>query len=220
LNVAVGERWIADNPFKGKAALISSADERKRERVLTRAEEERLLAACTGKRAHLRPLIVVAVDTGCRRGELFALRWTDVDLPGRRLRVLAENSKTQRERFVPLTARAADELRGLSSRPGATPDALVFGMTSTVKTAWKSACKVAGLADARFHDLRATCGTRLCSAGVPIVEVARVLGHSDMKTTYRFYIGEAEGSLDRAAAALDRFHAEGVGLAGEIERVN
>jgi integrase len=222
LNVAVGERWIATNPFAGSTPLISAADERKRERVLSLDEEARLLAACTGKRAHLRPLIIVALDTGCRRGELLRLTWEDVDLLSEpaRLRVLAENSKTQRERSVPLTQRAAAALAALQARPATTPEARCFGVTSSPKTAWRGACRAAGLVDLRFHDLRTTCGTRLSGAGVPIAEVARMLGHSDTKTTFRFYIGEAEGSLNRAAAALDRLHRDILGHDEAEERVN
>lgn len=58
LNIAERNSWIARNPFKLGDALIHTSDERRRERVLTREEEVRLLAACTGKRAHLRPLVL------------------------------------------------------------------------------------------------------------------------------------------------------------------
>jgi len=70
LNIAERNGWINRNPFKCGDALIHVADERKREHILTREEESRMLAACTGPRAHLRPIMIAALDTGCRLGEL------------------------------------------------------------------------------------------------------------------------------------------------------
>lgn len=219
LRVAVAERWIARSPFEGTSeTLISVADEQRRERVLSPSEEARLLDACTGRCAGLLlPLVVVAIDTGARRGELLALRWRDVDLAARRVRVVAENAKTQRARSVPLTTRAVAALESLS--PGASPEAFVFARSGkpmrSPRNAWVGACRNAGLVDLHFHDLRATCGTRLCGAGVSIAEVARVLGHANVATTFRHYVRETEDALDRAAAALDRFHAEANTPSGE-----
>ncbi len=93
-NVAVREGWLSRNPFNSGRPLINAADEKKRQRVVTRAEEAQLLDVCIGARAHLRPLLVVALDTGCRQGELFRLEWADVDLEAGLLRIRAENTKT------------------------------------------------------------------------------------------------------------------------------
>lgn len=207
LNVAVQERWIDRNPFASARPLIQVAAEEPRDRVLSRDEERRLLDACVGPWGHLRRVIIVAVDTGCRRGELLALRWADVDLVGARLVVRASNSKTMKARTVPLTRRAVEALRELGEGDGAA-DAQVFGKASSIPRIRKHlalACTAAGIVGLRFHDLRATCGTRLATSGVPLTEVARMLGHADTKTTFRFYVGEGEGALDRAAAALERF---------------
>lgn len=66
-NFAKREGWIDKSPFERGTPLISKADEVKRDRVLSRDEESRLLAVCTGRRAHLYPLIIATIDTGMRK---------------------------------------------------------------------------------------------------------------------------------------------------------
>ena len=205
LNVAVREGWVRRNPFGMGDPLISLADERRRERVLTREEEARLLAACTGRRAHLRPIIVAALDTGCRKGELLQLRWRDIDFDAGAVTIQAFNTKTMRERVVSLTTRLAEELRRLREQAAEGPDALVFGVTDDVKRSFASACRAAGVFDFRFHDLRHTAATRLVGAHMPIPEVGRVLGHTQADTTYRYVNANLE-TARRAAAALDAFN--------------
>jgi integrase len=67
LNVAQREGWILRSPFAAGDSLISLADENKRERILTREEEIKLLAACESpQRAHLKAILICALDTGMR----------------------------------------------------------------------------------------------------------------------------------------------------------
>lgn len=108
LNIALREGWIKQNPFSTGETLISLADERPRERILTREEERRLLDAClVASRAHLRPLLIAAIDTGMRRSELLTLRWRDVDFDHGLLNIHAFHTKTMRERQVSITSRLA-----------------------------------------------------------------------------------------------------------------
>ena len=208
LNVAQREGWIARNPLSLGESLISVADEKKRERILTREEETRLLAACdNGRRRHLRPIIVCALDTGMRQGEIFSLRWCEVDLDKGMITVAAFNTKTMRARTISLTARLARELEALAAQAPKQPDDLVFGISDNVKRSLDTARRAVGLEDVRFHDLRHTAATRLVGANIPLSEVGRVLGHTQANTTYRYVNANLE-TAKRAAAALDAFNAE------------
>lgn len=96
LRFAVRQGWLSRSPFEMGTPVISKADEVRRERVLTHDEEMRLLAACTGRRAHLRPLLVAALDTAARRGELLKLIWNDIDFVNHLINLRATTTKTQR----------------------------------------------------------------------------------------------------------------------------
>lgn len=207
-NVAEREGWIVRNPFAKGDRLISQADERKRERILTPDEEMRLLAACDHpKRRHLRAIVVCALDTGMRRGEVLKLRWSDVDLDARTITVRAFNTKTLTQRELAMTVRLAAELariRTARSEDGA--EALVFGVTDNVKRSFEAARAEAGVPDVRFHDLRHTAATRLVQGHLPLAEVGRILGHTSPMTTFR-YVNADESTAQRAAAILDTFAA-------------
>lgn len=207
LNVAARERWIPRNPFSAGDALISNAEERRRERIITRQEEAKMLAACVGRRAHVRALLVCGLDTGMRSGEMFKLVWRDVDFEARRINVRAFNTKTMRGRQIVMTARLEAELRRLWAEGLKDLDASVFGIATNFKRSWTALCKAAGVTGARPHDLRHSCATRLIAAGVPLAEVSRVLGHSNVTTTYRYINPDAEGAA-RAADRLEEYLAK------------
>ncbi|HYX30679.1 MAG TPA: site-specific integrase [Pyrinomonadaceae bacterium] len=206
LNIAEREGWILRNPMRSGDPLISMADERKRERIVTREEELRLLAACENRyRKHLRPILICALDTGMRRGEILGLKWSDVDFEERVLTIRAFNTKTMQERQVSLTTRLMIELEKVWEESPKNRDFLVFGFTDNVKKSWTSVRTKAGLPDVRFHDLRHTAATRLVAAHLPLPEVGRVLGHTQANTTYRYVNANIE-TTRRAAALLDAFN--------------
>lgn len=207
-NIAQVEGWIVKNPMHGGDSLFSSADEKKRERIITRDEELLLLQACDHpKRRHLRAIIVCALDTGMRRGEILSLRWTDVDLDNLVVNIRAFNTKTMKERHLSLTSRLALELRRLWQMSPMDTNERVFGFSNNVKRSFTSARRQAGLLDVRFHDLRHTAATRLVGAHLPLAEVGRILGHTQANTTYRYVNANIE-TARRASAALDAFNAE------------
>lgn len=194
------ENVIPASPFRRVKGLISAADETKRHRILSREEEERLLAACTGARAHLRPLLITAVETGMRRGELLALRWQDVRFEDRLIVVRATTTKTLSERLAPITPRVECALRGI--RPAACkPDDLVFGLKK-FQTGFEAACRAAGIKGLRFHDLRATAITRMLQAGVSAQLVMRVSGHTQPTTFLRYTRASDAEIIGRIIEAL------------------
>ena len=205
LNIAVRNGWLVKNPFDMGDSLIRPGDEKPRERILSREEEARLLAACNGPREHLRAIIICALDTGMRQGEMFKLAWSDVDFDNRIITVQAFNTKTMRQRQVAMTERLTRELYGLYGLSTKQPDALVFGITTSASNAFDKARRLAGLPDLRFHDLRHTHATRLVAAHIPLSEVGRVLGHTQPVTTYRYVNANVE-TARRAAAVLDAFN--------------
>lgn len=220
--VAVRQQWLQRNPFASGESLISSAAEVKRERFLSREEEERLFAAIDAepKRAHLKGVVLLALDCALRRGEITSLLWSDINLEGRTITVRAFNAKTAKSRTVALTNRVYEYLCQLRPFP-CLPDSLVFGGLKDVKRSFVSACRQAQISDFRLHDCRATAITRLLRAGLPVTEAMRISGHS----TYTAFTIYARADLDtafRAAAALDAFHAQAAvaEITAVPERVN
>lgn len=138
---------------------------------------------------HLMPLVLVAMNTGLRRGELFGLSWSDVSLPGKLLTVTAGNAKSRKARHVPLNDEAADVLKRWKAQgEGA---GLVFpgaggAKLTNVNKSWDGLVTDAKLTDFRFHDLRHDFASKLVMAGVDLNTVRELLGHSDIAMTLRY----------------------------------
>lgn len=206
LNIAVREQWVSRSPFNNGESLISV--ETHRERVLTRDEDARLLAAIEAepKRKHLKGIVLIALDCGLRRGEILTLTWGDIDLSRRTITVRAFNAKTARSRTVGMTIRVHEALTARFYAAPRAQDERAFDIAG-VKRSFTSACRVAGIEDFRLHDCRHTFITRAIRAGLPPVEVMRVSGHTTMSAFYR-YANLDSDTVFRAAAALDAFHAQ------------
>jgi integrase len=208
-NIAVREQWLTRNPFNSGESLISV--ETHRLRILNRDEESRLFATIEAepRRAHIKGICMLALDCALRRGEIFTLRWFDVDLEHRTVTVRAFNSKTARSRTVAMTIRVYQELERLWRVSGQDANDLVFGVSVTIKTAWKKICKKAHVADFHFHDCRATSISRMIAAGMPPAEVMRVSGHTTLRAFYVYVRTDMETAY-RAAAALDTFNSQSI----------
>ena len=136
---------------------------------------------------YLMPLVLLAINTGMRRGEIFNLKWSDIDLDKSLLTVRGEISKSGYTRHIPLTIEA---YRCLESWGGdkASKD-LVFPSPRTgkrldnINSSWETLMKLAKLDNFRFHDLRHHFASRLVMRGVDLNTVRELLGHRDLKTT-------------------------------------
>lgn len=141
---------------------------------------------------HLRPLVLVALNTGLRRGELLGLEWGAVDFSAKLLTVVAETAKSGHTRRVPLNTEALSILAGWYDRQGKpNSDALVFpgaeGERMTrIDTSWRSLMKAAGLQNFRLHDCRHHFASRLVQRGVDLYTVKELLGHSEIAMTERY----------------------------------
>ena len=158
-----------------------------RERYLTDEEETRLLSVLVGRRAHLRPIVVVALQTGMRQGEILGLKWAHVDFEQKTIYVA--HTKTGRPRRIPMSKPVEVEIRSLKD---ASADEHVFSYAgtglklTTFRHAWEGACKQAGIFGLRFHDLRHTFATRLRAKGVHEMDIMTLLGHTTLQMTSRY----------------------------------
>jgi len=173
-----------------------------REVYLTREQESALLEEAA---SHLKPIIVFALDTGARRGEVLSLKWENVDLD-RRI-VTFRNTKTKTPRHIPLSSRVQEVLKELGRRQGHV--FLYRGQPiASLKNSFRGACDRAKLDGVRFHDLRHTFASRVLQTGTSLPELQRLLGHSDYKMTLR-YAHLAQDFDSRAIARLDDWHTSG-----------
>jgi integrase len=174
-----------------------------RTRYLTDEEESRLLEAFTGRRAHLRPIVVLAIHTGMRQGELLSRQWSHVDFNLGVIRVT--DTKNGIDRAIPMNHIVREELTIQFEKTGGVGP--VFPSTKTtsalveIKKGWAAARKDAGLEDVHFHDLRHTFGTRLAELGNGAFDIAELMGHSDLRMTKR-YTHATSQSLRRAVDSL------------------
>ena len=199
-NVAIEQGWLAANPFTRGKGLIGTSFETERTRTLTPAEEKRLLAKCTGRREYLQAIIIFAIETAVRRGELLAVKWSDVNLATRTIRVKNKYTNIETTRLVPISARLRETLAKLRHNQ-LKPRSPVFNVVD-FKKGFRAACDEAKLADLHFHDLRHTAITRMLEAGISPPLVMKISGHTQQKTFLR-YVNQSEASVYEIALKLD-----------------
>lgn len=185
--VAVNEwQWLDDSPMR---RVSKPKEPRGRERFLSDDERKRLLAACkASSQRWLHPVVVLALSTGMRRGEILGLRWPQVDLKAGR--ILVCETKNGSSRAVPLSGLALELIRGLSRLRRIDSDLLFYGDDPSKPFAldnhWRAALKVASVDDFRFHDLRHSAASYLAMNGASTIEIAAVLGHKTLQMVQRY----------------------------------
>ncbi|MGH8501999.1 MAG: tyrosine-type recombinase/integrase [Gammaproteobacteria bacterium] len=153
---------------------------------------------------HLKPMVLVSMNTGLRRGELFGLTWASVNLDTALLTVVGKTAKRLKTRYVPLNREALDAITGWKAQQE-TADGLVFPGKdgkpfNTTKTAWLGVLRNAQIKAFRWHDLRHHFASRLVMAGVDLNTVRELLGHSEIAMTLKY----AHLAPEHKAAAVAR----------------
>lgn len=225
-NIAIQQGWMNKNPFAIGDSIIQTSFERRREKILTLDEEKKLLKVCSGERlvtykrkgkeitakidngrTHLKALIIGLLDTGARKGEMLKLTWQFVDFQNRIITFQGLTTKTLKPRQVAMTLRFYDELQELWKQSSKKPVSLVFGIANNVRRSFASACNDAGIEHGgidglTLHCLRHTAATRLVKGQMPLQMVGRILGHTQIQTTYR-YISANDETLFQAASIFE-----------------
>ncbi|NIB43098.1 site-specific integrase [Pseudomaricurvus alkylphenolicus] len=155
---------------------------------------------------HISPMVLLAMYTGLRKGEIFRLEWSDVDFDGNLITVRGVNAKSKRVRRVPMHPKVQRMLESWH-RQRQTQYALVFpnrngNRFKDIKKAWYSLLERAQISNFRFHDLRHHFASHLVMKGTPINTVRELLGHADIGTTLR-YAHLADEHKSDAILALD-----------------
>lgn len=185
LNVGVRHfEWLEQNPMSKVGAL---REPRGRARFLTADERQRLLSEARAHSEALHCIVLVALSTGARRGEILGLRWPDVDLT--RGRLTFHETKNGERRSVPLAGFALETMRAHAKVRRIDSD-LVFpgtnGKPLEIGKSYREAVERAGIDDFRFHDLRHTAASMLAENGATLAEIAEVLGHKTLAMVKRY----------------------------------
>jgi integrase len=228
-NWAVRVGYLHQTAFKRSTeTIVRLTVELPRSRRLEDDEERKLLAAC-GR--HLHDLVLAAVETGCRRGELLSLRWNQVrGDPIREITLPACKTKTKKDRTIPVSTRLRAVLEMRRNDPAGEPlpgEACVFGNelgqpVDLARATWPTAvlrshgitlewtatgnlspaCRDAYRAiGLHFHDLRREAGSRWLEGGVPIMVIRDWLGHSNVTQTSTYLASTSKTAAD----AMGRF---------------
>jgi excisionase family DNA binding protein len=191
-------------------------EEQSKERVLTPDEQIRLLQASA---ASLKPILITALNTGMRRGEILGLEWERVDLKNRKITLACTNTKNKKRREIPINEELFSLLATL--RAGANGSQYVFPNPFTgrplldAKCAFYRACKRAGIKGLRFHDLRHTFASRLSARGVDLNTIRELLGHGSIRMTQRYLHSNQALKRNAVESLVDRAEesgSEGAGL--------
>lgn len=139
---------------------------------------------------YLTPIVLLALNTGMRKGELFGLQWEHINFTLNQLTVVTENSKSGKARYIPINEQAIQLLQDWSIQTKSNKG-IVFSSNnghklSDIKKSWMNLLKEAEIKGFVFHDLRHTFASKLVMAGVDLNTVRELLGHADIKMTLRY----------------------------------
>lgn len=199
--------WDIVNPVTGNKLPEPEG----RLRWLNENEQSALLEAARAipQAPHLGDFAMLALNTGCRVGELLGLEWSRVDFSANLIYLDTQHTKTRKRRAVPINDAARGALLNRQAfQKGRCPSSpWVFAHENgeriqSVKRSFATACQHAGIKDFHIHDMRHTVGSRLTQSGVPLQWVKEALGHRSIRSTER-YAHLAPEQVRKALATLD-----------------
>jgi integrase len=178
-----GVLWgkVSDNPVK---RVTMFREDNKRERILTPEEKTELLKHSPD---WLRPVLVMALNTGMRQGEILSLKWADVNLSQKVLFI--RQAKSGKPRHVPINSTLAEMLKRHPKRGAwvfADENGNMLDRHGAVRSSFDKLVRDLALTDFRFHDLRHTFASELAMKGVDLLTIAQLLGHSSTRMTERY----------------------------------
>jgi integrase len=195
-------------PVSNPAARVSLEREtNERDRVFSQNEFQALMDVAP---AHLKPIVLAAYHTGMRRSEILGLTWDRVDLKAGVIRLRPENTKTREGRSIPLTKELSETLRNATIYLDESGQRVPYVFTyaarkiGSVRRAFETACRAAGISDAVFHDLRHTFVTNMRRAGVDYFRIMAITGHKTM-SVFKRYNTVDHGDLQHAIGQLDTY---------------
>lgn len=190
-NLAIKKwKWTKENPV----SLIELPKvDNARVRYLDSAEYQALFKTLEQNSipTWLKPIVIIALNTGLRESNLLKLEWSSVNLFSRLIIIEGEQMKNRDSIGLPLTQEAFETFRALQRMKADTAD-LVFHDNGQeiypvkLQRAFKRACKIAGIEDFRFHDLRHTFASYLRQRGIDLHTISKLLGHRDIRMTQRY----------------------------------
>lgn len=178
LNLAVEWDYLNRSPAsKVKKFSVNN----QRIRFLSHEEADKLIAECSEE---LKPVVITALYTGMRQGEILALDWCNVDLQSKQITII--DSKNHDSRVVPINDLVYNAFSVIEPKEGLVFRSRLGGPYKSVHTGFKAAVKRAGIKDFRFHDLRHTFTSWLRSKGADRDAVRILLGHKTDSMTTRY----------------------------------
>lgn len=196
--------WLEDNPLR---KVRKPVEPRGRVRFLDEEERSKLLTACKQSDCEsLYPVVVLALSTGMRQGEILSLEWPQVDLV--RGYIYLSDTKNGERRTVPLVSHAKELILELS-KIRRVDTKLLFPSTVkpqspvAIRRPWGEALKAADIHDFRFHDLRHTAASYLAMNGASLAEIAEILGHKTLQMVKR-YAHLSEQHTSRVLESMNR----------------
>ena len=179
-NKAIQWGKLEQNPAKLVKLL---KENNKRVRYLEKEEISRLFENCS---KHLKPIVVLALNTGMRKGELLNLKWQDVDY--KRGIIYLLDTKNREKREIPLNEMGKTALIRTLKHPESPyvfcdKNGRPFG---EIRKSFFTALKNSAIINFKFHDLRHTFASQLVMSGIDLNTVRELLGHKSLKMTLRY----------------------------------